>query len=88
MSNFKLIDMFTTWCFPCKNMAPIVEKIVAEFDNVQLIKIDVEEDTDIAVKYGVRSVPTFILLKDNQIVDRLVGAVPASEFKEFITKNM
>lgn len=87
-NQLKVLDFQAKWCGPCKSVAPMVKKVVAEFENIQLIEIDVDEETDKAMEYGIRSVPTFILLKNDQVVDRLIGAVPAKDFKEFLTKNM
>lgn len=62
-----------SWCGPCKALAPEFKKIKDMFPDVQFIDIDVEEKEDIATLYGIRNVPTVIIEKDNQIVERLTG---------------
>ena len=63
-----------TWCGPCKTFKPIVQEVVSEGYNIEYIDIDSNQDT--AVEYGVRSVPTVVILQNGTEVDRLVGSVP------------
>lgn len=75
MSNIELLDFYADWCGPCQNMKPIIYEIEKEFEGkVKVTKINVDEDQEIAGQYNVMSLPTFIIKKDGQIADQLVGA--------------
>lgn len=72
-----LVDFWATWCGPCKMIAPIVEQIASEHDGkITVGKLDVDANDQTAMKYGVMSIPTLILFKDGQPVERLVGYMP------------
>ena len=73
--NAKQVYYFTaSWCPPCKMIGPIFEKMAPDFENVQFLKIDVDENPEAAQKYGVRSVPTFLFMNDGQPEGEVVGA--------------
>lgn len=77
-----IIDFYADWCGPCKIMAPIFEEIKPKYEGkVEFKKVDVEEDSAMAAKFGVMSIPTFVILKDDKEVDRKLGAMP----KEILT---
>jgi thioredoxin 1 len=72
-----LVDFWAAWCGPCKMIAPIVEQIADENpDKITVGKLDVDANGETAMKYGVMSIPTLILFKDGQPVERLVGYMP------------
>ncbi|NWF90897.1 MAG: thioredoxin [Ignavibacteriaceae bacterium] len=72
-----LIDFWATWCGPCKAIAPIVEELANEYDGkVKIGKLDVDDNQQSAIKYGVRSIPTLLIFKNGKVVDTIVGAVP------------
>jgi thioredoxin 1 len=72
-----LVDFWAVWCGPCRAIAPAVEEIATEFKGrLKVVKVDVDENQDIAVKYSVLSIPTLIVFKNGQAVDRMVGAPP------------
>ena len=73
-----LVDFYADWCGPCRMVAPIVEEISNERDDIVVGKINVDDDSAIAVKYGVMSIPTLIIFKDGQEKSRIVGARPKS----------
>jgi len=81
-----VVDFFATWCGPCKMIAPILEQLSEEFgDTVKIVKIDVDEDREIANLYSIKSMPTLIFLKYGEIVDKIVGQAPSkSELKSRI----
>lgn len=82
-----LIDFWAAWCGPCKMIAPIVEELAQEYDGKMKIgKLDVDENQQTAIKYGVRSIPTVLLLKGGEVKDTIIGAVPKSVFVEKINR--
>lgn len=75
-----VVDFFATWCGPCKKLAPILDEVAEEFaGKANIVKVDIDESEDLAVEFGIRSVPTVLFLKGGQVVDKFVGAVPKSE---------
>ncbi|MDY6770279.1 MAG: thioredoxin [Candidatus Nanohaloarchaea archaeon] len=82
-----VIDFWAEWCGPCKQMAPIVEELSGELDDVHIGKIDVDEHQDLATEYGVRSIPTFMVVADGEEVDRTMGAMSKDEFRDWIEDN-
>ena len=80
-----VLDCWATWCGPCKRLAPIIEEVAKDYDGRAIVgKCDVEEDEDLAMRFGVRNIPTVVFLKDGQEVDRSVGLVPRAVLEEKI----
>ena len=78
-----VVDLWATWCGPCRQIAPIVSELAEEFDGKLVVgKCDVEENDDIAMEFGVRNIPTILFFKDGQLVDKFVGAANKSTLKE------
>lgn len=78
-----VVDLWATWCGPCKKIGPIISELAEEYDGKIVVgKCDVEENDDIAMEYGVRSVPTILFFKNGQLVDKFVGATKKSDFDE------
>ncbi|MCB9210870.1 MAG: thioredoxin [Ignavibacteriales bacterium] len=76
-----LIDFWAAWCGPCKMIAPIVEELASEYEGkVKVGKLDVDVNQQTAIKYGVRSIPTVLLIKNGEVKDTIIGAVPKSVF--------
>jgi len=74
-----LIDFWATWCGPCRMIAPIVEAIAAERDDILVGKVDVDQEMELAVKFGIVSIPTLIVMKDGKVTGKKVGYCPREE---------
>ena len=78
-----LIDFWAVWCGPCKMIAPIVEELAVEYEGKAKIgKLDVDNNQESAIKYGVRSIPTVLIFKGGKVVDTIIGAVPKVHIKQ------
>jgi len=80
-----LVDFYAPWCGPCKMIAPVVEQIAEEFEQITVVKIDADHAQDLMVKYGIRGIPTLLLLNNGNVVDRKVGAASVSQLREFVS---
>lgn len=80
----KFIDFWAPWCGPCKIMNPIVEELEKEFKDVEFEKVNVDEKSETASKYGVMSIPTFVIEKDGKEVGRKVGATGKDELVKLL----
>lgn len=84
-----LVDLWATWCGPCKTLGPLLEKVVDEFNGaVRLAKIDCDKEQALAASFGVRSIPTVVLLREGQLVDGFTGALPESAIREFLSRHV
>ena len=71
-----LIDFYAVWCGPCKMMAPVIDEIANENPDVVVGKIDVDENEELAAKYGVMSIPTILVIKDGEVAETFIGVTP------------
>lgn len=84
-----LVDLWATWCGPCKTLGPLLEKVVDEYNGaVRLAKVDCDKEQALAASFGVRSIPTVVLVSGGQLVDGFTGALPESAIREFLSRHV
>ena len=83
IKNKVLVDFYADWCGPCKMLVMEIEKAASEID-IDIVKVNVDEEEDIARKYGVMSIPTLILFENGQELKKTIGFMPKDKIKEFI----
>ncbi len=84
-----LVDFWAEWCGPCRAIAPMVEELAVEFQGkLKVVKIDVDESTDVAARYRIQSIPTLMVFKGGEEVERVIGAVPKPMLHQRITKHL
>ena len=81
-----LVDFFANWCGPCKMLSPVLEKISEENNNIKIVKVNIDEASELAIDNEVEVVPTMILYNNGKIVERLEGYMDEEELKEIISK--
>jgi thioredoxin 1 len=84
-----LVDFWAEWCGPCRMVGPIVEELSKDFEGKAVVgKVNVDNNPEISMKYGIRNIPTLLVFKGGEIVDKQVGAVPKSVLAEKLTKQL
>jgi thioredoxin 1 len=84
-----LVDFWAQWCGPCKMLGPIVDEVSDDYtDKVLVGKVDVDNERELAVKYGIRNIPTMAVFKNGEVVERLVGALPKQKITEVLDKHL
>lgn len=83
------VDFWAPWCGPCQMMGPIVEELAAEYpgDKLKMGKLNVDDNPEVAGKYQVMSIPTFLIFKNGELTGKIVGGMPKEKLKDFIDKH-
>ena len=84
-----IVDFWATWCGPCRMLSPLLDEVEEEMaDRIEVVKVNVDDADEIAMRYRIMSIPTLIFFKDGQMVDRTVGAMPKSMLVDKINSNL
>ncbi|MGB5635651.1 MAG: thioredoxin [Waterburya sp.] len=84
-----LVDFWAPWCGPCRMVAPVVDEIAEQFEGqIKVVKLNTDENPQVASQYGIRSIPTLMVFKDGQRVDMVVGAVPKTTLATTLEKYL
>jgi thioredoxin 1 len=84
-----LVDFWAPWCGPCRLVSPTVEEMAEQYDGkVKVVKLDTDENPNVALEYGIRSIPTLMIFKEGQKVDMVVGAVPKATLTTALEKHI
>jgi len=88
-SKAVLLDFWAEWCGPCKMIAPMLDEVAGKYeDKLDVVKLNVDENPNVAQKFGIRSIPTLILFKDGAVQAQLMGAMPLRQLEEFLDTNL
>lgn len=79
-----LIDFWATWCGPCRMFSPVIDEVAEENDSIKVCKVNVDDESALATKFGIVSIPTIVLIKNGEVVKRSTGAMPKSGLLEWI----
>lgn len=85
-NDFIIVDYWAPWCGPCRSFAPTFEKVSEEFPDIVFAKVNTEEEQEIAAQFGIRSIPTLMIFRDNIIIYSEAGALPEGPFRELVSK--
>lgn len=84
-----LVDFWAQWCMPCKQIAPIVSEIASEYQgNLKVVKVNVDECSDLAKKYGIRGIPTLLVFKNGRVQESKVGALNKQQLTKFVIDHI
>ena len=87
-TNLVLVDFWAEWCGPCKQISPILEEIANEKDNLNILKLNIDENPVTPQKYNVRGIPTLMLFKDGKLIDSKIGSLPKSSLDDWINSYL
>ena len=87
-SGFVVVDFFATWCGPCKMLSPVIDELSGELENVNFVKVDIDQSMDLAQKFKIVSVPTLKVFKNGEEVDTLMGFMPKEVLKSKVEAHI
>jgi thioredoxin 1 len=83
-----MVDFWAPWCGPCRMVSPVIEKLAGKYSGkIKVVKVNVDDNQELAIKYNVMSIPTIMLFKGGKAVDQAIGAAPAEFYEKLLTKN-
>ena len=83
-----MVDFWASWCGPCRMLGPVIEQLDNQYPDVVVGKVNVDDEQELAMRYGVMSIPTVIFFKDGKEIDRKVGVMPAGAFTQVLDSNL
>lgn len=84
-----LVDFWAVWCGPCRTLGPIIEEVASDFDGKAIVgKVDVDNNQEISMQYGIRNIPTVLIFKNGEVVDKLVGVAPKEVIAEKLSAHL
>ena len=88
-NRYVLVDFWATWCAPCRMVAPVIEKIADQYsEKVIVAKVDVDEQQELAIRYGIQTIPTIIFFKEGKLASKEIGVKPMASFVNMIDSNI
>lgn len=78
--NYAIIDFYADWCGPCRFVSPIIDRLAEKYDNVSVLKVNVDENNVLATEHSIRGIPTVLFFKNGNLVDRLVGSAKEEDY--------
>ncbi|MFA9424063.1 MAG: thioredoxin [Sedimentibacter sp.] len=86
--KFVLVDFWATWCAPCRMIAPVIEKLADQYEGkIAVAKVDVDENQELSIRYGIQSIPTVVLFKDGKIEAKEIGVKPLNSFTKMLDSH-
>ena len=83
-----VVDFWAPWCGPCRMVSPVIEKLAGKYSGkVKVVKVNVDDNQALAMKYNIMSIPTIMVFKDGKAVDQAIGAAPSEFYEKLLTKN-
>ena len=79
-----LVDVWAPWCGPCRMLGPIVEKVASTTEGLTTIKINLDDNEEVAVRYGIEAIPTLLVFEDNELVNRSLGFIPEAQVRNLV----
>ena len=84
-----LVDFWAVWCGPCRTLGPIIEEVASDFEGKGVVgKVDVDNNQEISMQYGIRNIPTVLIFKNGEVVDKLVGVAPKEVIAEKLSAHL
>lgn len=88
-NKFMVVDFWAPWCGPCRMLAPLLDNVAKKMDGkIKIVKLNIDESRDIALRYNIMSIPTVIIFQEGQPKDKFMGLIPEGKIEEFINKNL